>query len=117
LKELGVYGKVPIIGIAKKLEEIYYPEDPFPLHINKKSQGLLLLQYIRDEAHRFAITFHRLKRSKNNLNTEIQGLEGIGEKTAMKLLKHFKSVKKIKEASLAEIETVVGRKKAEIIKK
>ena len=117
LKELKIYGQVPVIGIAKKLEEIYYPEDPFPLHINKKSAGLLLLQQIRDEAHRFAITFHRQKRSKGQLKTEIQGLEGIGEKTAMKLLKHFKSVKKIKEASLEEIEIVIGRKKAEIIKK
>jgi excinuclease ABC subunit C len=116
LKELGIYGQTPIIGIAKKLEEIYYPEDPFPLHINKKSQGLLLLQQIRDEAHRFAITFHRQKRSKNQIKTEIQGLEGIGEKTALKLLKHFKSVKKIKEASLEEIESIIGRKKAEIIK-
>jgi excinuclease ABC subunit C len=117
LKELNIYGQVPVIGIAKKLEEIYYPEDPFPLHINKKSQGLLLLQQIRDEAHRFAVTFHRQKRSKGQLKTEIQGLEGIGEKTALKLLKHFKSVKKIKEASLEEIEELIGRKKAEIIKK
>ena len=117
LKELNIYGQVPIIGIAKKLEEIYYPEDPFPLHINKKSQGLLLLQQIRDEAHRFAITFHRQKRSKGQLKTEIQGLEGIGEKTALKLLKHFKSVKKIKEASFEDIESVVGKKKAEIVKK
>lgn len=116
LKELQIYGQIPIIGIAKKLEEIYYPEDPLPLHINKKSQGLLLLQQIRDEAHRFAITFHRQKRSKGQLKTEIEGLEGIGEKTALKLLKHFKSVKKIKEASFEEIETLIGRKKAEIIK-
>ena len=116
LKELNIYGQVPIIGIAKKLEEIYYPEDPFPLHINKKSQGLLLLQQIRDEAHRFAITFHRLKRSKGQLKTEIEGLEGIGEKTAVKILKHFKSVKKIKEATFEELETLVGKKKAEIIK-
>lgn len=116
LKELQIYGQVPIIGIAKKLEEIYYPEDPLPLHINKKSQGLLLLQQIRDEAHRFAITFHRQKRSKNQLKTEIEGLEGIGEQTAIKLLKHFKSVKKIKEASFEEIETLIGKKKAEIIK-
>lgn len=117
LKELNIYGQIPIIGIAKKLEEIYYPDDPFPLHINKKSQGLLLLQHIRDEAHRFAITFHRQKRSKNHIKTEIQGLEGIGERTALKLLKHFKSVKKIKEATFDEIENIVGKKKAEIIKK
>jgi excinuclease ABC subunit C len=116
LKELQIYGQIPIIGIAKKLEEIYYPEDPLPLHINKKSQGLLLLQQIRDEAHRFAITFHRQKRSKGQLKTEIEGLEGIGEKTALKLLKHFKSVKKIKEAPFEEIENLIGRKKAEIIK-
>ncbi|HZI24310.1 MAG TPA: excinuclease ABC subunit UvrC [Chryseolinea sp.] len=116
LKELNIYGQIPIIGIAKKLEEIYYPEDPFPLHINKKSQGLLLLQQIRDEAHRFAITFHRQKRSKGQLKTEIEGLEGIGEKTALKLLKHFKSVKKIKEASFEDIESLIGKKKAEIVK-
>ncbi|HTE34139.1 MAG TPA: excinuclease ABC subunit UvrC [Chryseolinea sp.] len=116
LKELNMYGQVPIIGIAKKLEEIYYPEDPLPLHINKKSPGLLLLQQIRDEAHRFAITFHRLKRSKRQLKTEIEGLEGIGEKTAVKLLKHFKSLKKIREATFEEIEQLVGKSKAEIIK-
>ncbi len=115
LKELNMYGQVPIIGIAKKLEEIYYPEDPLPLHINKKSPGLLLLQQIRDEAHRFAITFHRLKRNKGQLKTEIQGLEGIGEKTAVKLLRHFKSVKKIREASFEELEQLVGKSKAEII--
>ncbi len=116
LKELNIYGQIPIIGIAKKLEEIYYPEDPLPLHINKKSPGLLLLQHIRDEAHRFAITFHRQKRSKGQIKTEIEGLEGIGERTATKLLKHFKSVKKIKEATFEEIEKLVGRAKAEILK-
>ena len=116
LKELNIYGQIPIIGIAKKLEEIYYPEDPLPLHISKKSPGLLLLQQIRDEAHRFAITFHRQKRSKGQINTEIEGLEGIGERTATKLLKHFKSVKKIKEATFEEIEKLVGRAKAEILK-
>jgi excinuclease ABC subunit C len=116
LKELNIYGQIPIIGIAKKLEEIYYPEDPLPLHISKKSPGLLLLQQIRDEAHRFAITFHRQKRSKGQIKTEIEGLEGIGEKTVTKLLKHFKSVKKIKEATFEEIEKIVGRAKAEILK-
>ncbi len=117
LKSLGIYGQVPIIGIAKKLEEIYYPEDPLPLHISKKSPGLLLLQQIRDEAHRFAITFHRQKRSKDKFKTEIEGLDGIGSKTVIKLLKHFKSVKKIKEASFRELEDIVGTAKAEIIKR
>jgi excinuclease ABC subunit C len=116
LKELQLYGKIPIIGIAKKLEEIYYPEDPFPLHINKKSPGLMLLQQVRDEAHRFAITFHRQKRSKATIKTEIEEFKGIGKKTADKLLSHFKSVKKIKEASLEEIEKIIGRQKAEIVK-
>ncbi|HYF68066.1 MAG TPA: excinuclease ABC subunit UvrC [Ohtaekwangia sp.] len=113
LQELGIYGQVPIAGIAKRLEEIYYPGDTLPLLINKKSPGLFLIQQIRDEAHRFAITFHRQKRSKKQLGTELEGLEGIGKKTAEKLLRHFRSVKKIKEASLDEIEQIVGRKKAE----
>jgi len=116
LKDLNLYGKIPIAGIAKRLEEIYYPEDPFPLLINKKSPGLLLLQQIRDEAHRFAITFHRLKRKNNQLKTELEELEGIGKQTATKLLRHFKSVKKIKEAPLEELEKIVGEKKAEAIK-
>ena len=116
LKELNLYGKIPIIGIAKKLEEIYYPEDSFPLHISKKSPGLMLLQHIRDEAHRFAITFHRQKRSKAQIKTEVEELKGIGKQTADKLLQHFKSVKKIKEAPLEEIEKVIGRQKAQIVK-
>lgn len=116
LKALELYGKIPIIGIAKKLEEIYYPEDPVPLHISKKSPGLLLLQQVRDEAHRFAITFHRQKRSKSTFKTEIEDLEGIGRHTADKLLKHFKSVKKIRNASVEELAKLVGRKKAEAIK-
>jgi excinuclease ABC subunit C len=116
LKEVGLYGKIPIIGIAKKLEEIYYPEDPFPLHISKKSPGLMLLQQIRDEAHRFAITFHRQKRSKDTIKTGIEELKGIGRKTADKLLSHFKSVKKIKEAPIEELEKLIGRQKAEIVK-
>ena len=116
LKELNLYGKIPVIGIAKKLEEIYYPEDPFPLHISKKSPGLMLLQQVRDEAHRFAITFHRQKRSKAQIKTEIEELKGIGKQTADKLLQHFKSVKKIKEAPFEEIEKIIGRQKAEILK-
>lgn len=116
LKELGLYGKIPVAGIAKKLEEIYYPEDPLPLHMNKKSAGLLLLQYIRDEAHRFAITFHRKKRSKSTFKTELETLKGIGKETTNKLLAHFKSLKKIKEAPFEELKNLVGEKKAALIK-
>ncbi len=116
LKELGLYGKIPIVGIAKKLEEIYYPEDPLPLLISKKSPGLQLMQQIRDEAHRFAIEFHRLKRSKNTFITEIENIPGIGKKTADKLLRHFKSFKKIKEASLEELTVLIGKNSAEKIK-
>jgi len=110
LQELGLYGKIPIVGIAKRLEEIYYPEDPLPLLVSKKSPALLLIQRIRDEAHRFAITFHRLKRSKNTFVTEIEEIHGIGKKTADKLLAHFKSVKKIKEASVEELTQLVGER-------
>jgi excinuclease ABC subunit C len=116
LKELGLYGRVPIAGIAKKLEEIYYPEDPIPLLINKKSQGLRLLQFIRDEAHRFAITFHRQKRSKVFIKTEMDDLKGVGKQTIEKLLSHFKSIKKIKAASFEEIEKIVGTSKAQLVK-
>lgn len=116
LKEIGVYGKIPIAGIAKRLEEIYYPEDSVPLLINKKSQGLRLLQFIRDEAHRFAITFHRQKRSKAFVKTELEDVKGIGKKSIEELLQHFKSVKKIKEASFEELEKVIGKRKAELIK-
>lgn len=116
LQELNIYGRIPIIGIAKKLEEIYYPEDPLPLHINKKSQGLRLIQYVRDEAHRFAITFHRQKRSNNTIFTELENIPGIGEKTTDILLSSFRSIKKIKEASLEELTEVVGKSKAELVK-
>ena len=112
LKELGLYGKMPIIGIAKRLEEIYFPEDSYPIHIDKKSESLKLLQRIRDEAHRFAITFHRKVRSKNAFGTQLTAIPGIGENTADKLLKHFKSVKKIKEATEQELSEVIGASRA-----
>lgn len=108
LQELGIYGRMPIIGIAKRLEEIYFPGDSYPIHIDKKSESLKLLQRIRDEAHRFAITFHRNVRSKNAFGTQLTGITGIGENTADKLLKHFKSVKNIKSASETELTTVIG---------
>lgn len=113
LQELGVYGKMPIIGIAKRLEEIYFPGDSYPIHIDKKSESLRLLQRIRDEAHRFAITFHRKVRSKNAFGTQLTTIPGIGENTANKLLSHFKSVKKISEATQEEIASVIGASKAQ----
>jgi len=116
LKELGLYGKIPIVGIAKKLEEIYYPDDPLPLLISKKSPGLFLIQQIRDEAHRFAITFHRLKRSNSTFVTELESIPGIGKKTADKLLAHFKSIKKIKGATKEELIELIGANAAEKIK-
>jgi len=113
LKDLNLYGQIPIIGIAKRLEEIYFPEDPYPVHISKKSESLKLLQRLRDEAHRFAITFHRQIRSKNSFTSELEGIEGIGDKTIDQLLSHFKSVKKIKEASFEDLSKVAGNAKAE----
>ncbi|HNP94716.1 MAG TPA: excinuclease ABC subunit UvrC [Cyclobacteriaceae bacterium] len=115
LKNLSLYGRVPIIGIAKKLEEIYYPEDSLPLHISKKSPGLLLIQKIRDEAHRFAITFHRQKRAKGSLSTELDSIPGIGPKTMDKLLARYRSLKKIREAPIDELVEMVGKKKADLI--
>ncbi len=116
LKGLDLYGKVPIIGIAKRLEEIYFPEDSLPLYIDKKSESLKLIQRIRDEAHRFAITYHRDKRSRNSLISELENIEGVGKKTAAKLLKFFKGVTKIREASVEEVAEVVGVDRATKIK-
>jgi excinuclease ABC subunit C len=116
LKSLGLYGQVPIIGIAKRLEEIYFPEDQYPIHIDKKSPALILLQKVRDEAHRFAITFHRDKRSKNSFNTQLESIKGIGKKTTDTLLSHFKSISKIRSAPLEELEALIGKDKARIVK-
>lgn len=108
LESLGILNQVTVIGIAKKLEEIFFPGDSIPLYINKKSESLKLIQQARNEAHRFAINFHRDQRSKDFTSTEITDIPGVGEKTAEKLLKHFKSVKKLKEANLKEVTSVVG---------
>lgn len=116
LQDLGLYGKIPVIGIAKRMEELYLPNDPVPLHISKRSPSLQLLQAIRNEAHRFAITFHRQRRSKASLQSELEGIPGIGKSTAERLLRRFKSVKKIKAASLEELEQTVGKAKARLIK-
>jgi len=115
LKDLNIYGKIPIAGIAKRLEEIYVPEDQFPIHISKKSPSLKLIQQLRDEAHRFAITFHRKLRSNNSFNTELENIKGIGKTTADKLLKHFKSFTKIRAASYEAIVAITGESKAELI--
>ncbi len=112
---LGLRGKIAIIGIAKRLEEIYFPGDPIPLYLDKKSESLKIIQYLRNEAHRFGITFHRNKRSKGAINSELEGIEGVGEKTAQQLLKNFKSVKRIKEASIDSLSEVVGNSKAKKI--
>jgi excinuclease ABC subunit C len=116
LKDLGIYGDVPIIGIAKRLEEIYTPHDPYPKHIDKKSESLKLLQQIRDEAHRFAITFHRQKRSNAAFTSELENIPGIGKKTVTSLLKKYKSLKKIKEIELEELATMIGVSKARKVK-
>lgn len=117
LEELDLVGKLPIIGIAKKLEEIYYVNDPVPLHLDKRSTSLKLIQQLRDEAHRFAITFHRSLRSKATFKTSLTQLEGIGAGSAKKLLSHFRSIKKIREASETELTEVVGQNRAQIVRK
>ncbi len=109
IEALNIQDKVTIIGIAKRLEEIFFPNDSIPLYINKKSESLKLIQQARNEAHRFAITFHRNQRSKDFTQTELTQIPGIGDKTAQKLLVHFKSVKKIKQATPQELETLIGK--------
>jgi len=112
IEALGIRERMTVVGIAKKLEEIYFPGDSIPLYIDKKSESLRLIQQIRNEAHRFAITFHRNTRSKNFVATELTGIKGVGEKTAEKLLKHFGSVKKLKEAPQDEIIKLIGQSAA-----
>ncbi len=115
LDDLGLRGKIAIIGIAKRLEELFYPGDTVPLYLDKKSETLKIIQQLRNEAHRFGITHHRDKRSKSALETSIETIPGIGEKTMVTLIKHFKSVKRIALASENEISTVVGVAKAKKI--
>lgn len=117
LRELNLYGKIAIIGIAKKLEEIYFPGDSLPIYIDKKSESLKVIQQLRNEAHRFGITHHRKKKAKRVKGTALTNIEGIGEQTATELLRTFKSVKRIKQASLEELINIVGKDKAEKIKR
>jgi excinuclease ABC subunit C len=115
LEKLELYGKIPIIGIAKKLEEIYFPHDPVPLYIDKKSESLRVIQQIRDEAHRFGITHHRNKRQKETIKSVLTDIPGIGFDTAQKLLWKFKSVKVITATPLPEIEKIIGKSKGRIV--
>ena len=115
LEILGLRGKIAIIGIAKRLEEIYYPDDQIPLYLDKKSETLKIIQQLRNEAHRFGITYHRNKRSASALNTELEAIQGIGEKTVVALLTHFRSVARIKKASEASLSEVVGPSKAALV--
>lgn len=112
---LGIRGKVAVVGIAKRLEEIYFPGDSVPLYIDKGSESLKVVQHLRDEAHRFGITHHRLRRSKGQTASVLDDIKGIGEKTRTALLKHFKSVKRLREASEVEVAAVVGQAKAKIL--
>ncbi len=115
LEDMGLRGTIAVVGIAKRLEEIYFPGDSVPLYIDKNSETLRVVQHLRDEAHRFGITHHRNRRSKSALVSELDNVRGIGPVTAQTLLQHFKSVKRIREASETEIAAVIGPAKAKII--
>ncbi len=113
--EFGIRGKVAILGIAKKLEELYYPDDPVPLYLDKRSETLKIIQQLRNEAHRFGITHHRNKRSKSSIKSELDDIKGIGPSTKEELLKRLKSVKRIKEATEDQLSEIVGPAKAKIL--
>jgi len=115
LDALGLRGKIAIVGVAKRLEELFFPNDPIPLYLDKKSETLKIIQQLRNEAHRFGITFHRDKRSKQALETELETIPGIGDKTVLDLLRHFKSTKRIANATFTELSAVVGNNRAEKI--
>ncbi len=115
LKELDLYGKIPIVGIAKRLEELFYPEDPYPLLLDKKGESLKLLQRVRDEAHRFGITHHRERRSKELTKLSAEDIPGIGPKTLEMVQKHFKSLKSITPERVPELEQLIGKKKARVL--
>jgi len=117
LEKLGLRGKITILGIAKRLEELYFPGDTIPIYLDKKSETLKVIQYLRDEAHRFGITHHRKKREKGTIKSTLTDIEGIGPNYAQKLLSKFKSVKKIKVASLEELQDVIGKSKGRVVRR
>jgi excinuclease ABC subunit C len=116
LEKLGLRGKVPVIGIAKRLEEIYFPGDSIPIYIDKKSETLKIIQHLRDEAHRFGITHHRNRREKGSLKSQLSDIKGIGPQTEKILLNTFKSVAGIKRASEEELVKAVGAAKAKVLR-
>ena len=113
LDELGLHGTIAAIGMAKQLNEVYFPGDELPFFIDKNSESLRVIQRLRDEAHRFAITFHRQQRGKSQLHSVLDEISGVGPKTKELLLKHFKSLKRIREASLDDLVAIIGPKKAQ----
>lgn len=115
LRLLGLYGKITIVGIAKRLEEIFFPEDPIPLYLDKKSETLKILQRVRDEAHRFGVKHHRTRRKNSTIKSELEEIPGVGDKTIELLLSKLKSVKRIKEASFETLEEILGKSKAKVI--
>lgn len=115
LDAIGLRGKVAVVGIAKRLEEIYFPGDSVPLYIDKNSESLRIVQHLRDEAHRFGITHHRDRRSKNAITSELDAIKGIGDKTKTALLQEFKSVKRIREATVDQIASIIGPAKAKLV--
>ncbi|BAP29851.1 excinuclease ABC, c subunit [Chryseobacterium sp. StRB126] len=115
LRLLGLYGKITIVGIAKRLEEIFFPEDSIPLYLDKKSETLKILQRVRDEAHRFGVKHHRTRRKNSTIKSELEEIPGVGEKTIELLLSKLKSVKRIKEASQETLEEILGKSKAKVI--
>jgi excinuclease ABC subunit C len=117
LEKLDLRGKVAICGIAKRLEEIFFPGDSLPIYIDKRSESLKVIQYMRNEAHRFGITHHRNKRSKSSLTSALLDIPGIGPKTQEQLMKAFKTVSAIQQASLEELTKVVGEAKAKLLKR
>ena len=115
LKLLGLYGKITIIGIAKRLEEIYFPEDSIPLYLDKKSETLKILQRVRDESHRFGVKHHRARRTNSTIKSELDGIPGVGEKTVELLLQKLKSVKRVKESNLETLEEILGKSKGKVV--
>ena len=116
LEKLDLRGKIAIVGIAKRLEEIFFPGDSLPIYLDKRSESLKVVQFMRNEAHRFGITHHRNKRSKGAIQSELLGIEGIGPKTQENLIRKLKTVQKVKDANLEELTEIIGAAKAKIVR-